>query len=302
MIYDPATDTVMGNLGWVDRGDLWLYSPSRGNEHRISVEGAEYLSVKPGLNGLFRLVHHRTGKVSASVRPFANPDLELATMLFVEGRPVLRGDLERWLEVDAAMIVQAPAGPRLIRVNVSRGEAVDLDLSWFNSDTYDLGYQGLVDCLSLPDLGLVVVSVQRSSELVLIDVEDNRRVDSVMLAGRGGNPLLTARSEREFAASDYDCLCLVSTKTRSAKVSRPLQAGTSGLTQQFIGDYYLADDRCAVARPFSGDVVLLDLNTFEVRNRAPVVGQPLALCMISPSDFVTRDWKTGAAAVGQFPH
>jgi hypothetical protein len=158
----------------------------------------------------------------------------------------------------------------------------------------------LVDCISLPGVGLVAVSVQRSSELVLVDINRNQRVGAIVLADRGGNPALTRRSGSQFAASDYDCLCLVDAETRKVKASEPLQEGSPLLTRRFIGDYDLDDTTCAVARPYNGDVLLLDLPTFAVRESVPVRGQPLAVCMTSPSTFVTRDWQTGAVGVGRF--
>ncbi len=300
MIYDQATDTVVGNLGWVDHGSLWLYSVASGIERRIAVEGAAHLGVRPGLNGFFRLAHHESAGVMVSIRQYENPGLDLATLHVVDNKAVLAGEDDLWRHVDPAVIVQTGAGPRLLRVDPSAGNVTDLDLSWFTGVDYDLGYQGLVDCISLPDLGLVAVAVQRSSELVMIDVKQNQRVGAIMLGDRAGNPTLRRRSGSEFAASDYDCLCLVDAKAGSVRVSRPLQAASPPFGRQFIGDYDLSEATCAVARPFSGDVLQLDLPTFEVRERVQVSGQPLALCMISASTFITRDWQTGAVALGYF--
>ena len=302
MIYDEATNTIAGNLGWVDRGSLWLFDLTGRTETQIAIDDAKYLSLRSGLNGLFRLVHHQSADRAVSIRRTAEPRIELASIRFLDGGWHFSGDASLWQLVDASVIIQTSAGPKLIWVDAYNERVAELDLSWFNNTNYDLGYQGLVDCLSLPAAELVVVAVQRSSELVTIDPKLNRRVGTIMLAGRGGNPTLNRRSGADFLASDYDSLCLVHARTGEVRCSAPLQASPGSNTQQFIGDYDPDGTNCIVARPFSGDVVLVDLKTLIVCARAPVAGQPLAVCMTPNAAFVTRDSKTGKVEVGQFRH
>jgi hypothetical protein len=300
MIYDAATDAIVGNLGWVDRGSLWVFALNDRSETEVAIEGASYLSLGRGPNGLFRVVHHHSPDLGVSIRHIAHPALELASIRFDGSEVRFAGDAALWSGVDPSAIIQTDAGPRLVWIDGPSEKVTYLDLSWFTSANYDLGYQGIVDCLSLPDAGLVAVSIQRSSELVLIDPARNQRVGQISLAGRGGNPTLSLRSGMELLASDYDSLCVVNAKTGAVRSSGPLEAPPAPNTQQFIGDYDARGAVCAVARPFSGDVLLLDLATFGVRTRAPVSGQPLVVCMTSGSRFVTRDWKTGRVEVGRF--
>lgn len=139
MIYDRSSDTVFGYLGWVDQGSLWLYSLLSGAERRIAVEGADHLGVEPGLNGLFRLVHHGSADVVVSIRRYEAPEVELATLCVSQGNLVLAGETELWRNVDPAVIVRTSSGPRLVRVDPLRGNVTDLDLSWFTNGPYDLG-------------------------------------------------------------------------------------------------------------------------------------------------------------------
>lgn len=301
MIYDESTETVVGNLGWVDRGSLWTFSAKSNAESRIEIEGAQYLSLKPGNGGLFRLVHHQSPDRVVTIRHSANPSVELAGIRFDSETARYSGDIALWNQVDPSVIIQTDTGPRLILIDAKRSTARPLDLSWFNNANYDLGYQGLVDCLTFPESGIVVVAVQRSSELVLIDIEANARVGSIMLASRGGNPTLVPLSASEFVATDYDTICVVDAKTRTSRHSAPLQSASGSNTQQFIGDFDIAGTACAVARPFSGDVALVDLRTFKIVGTAPASGQPLAICLLSGSRFLTRDWKTGKPSVGSLP-
>ena len=210
------------------------------------------------------------------------------------------GDSALWGEHLALLMVSASGRPDLLLVDGPAETVQRLDLSWFDDENYDRGYQGLVDCLALPAAGVVVVSVQRSSDLVLIDLEQNARVGSIRLAGRGGNPELRGWSGTEFFASDYDSLCLVDGQARRAKCSSVLQPAAPLNSNQFTGDYDLAETTCVVARPFSGDVLHLEIGSFVELGRAPVPGQPFSVCMTSNRSFLTRDWKTGKLEAGEF--
>lgn len=66
-------------------------------------------------------------------------------------------------------------------------------------------------------------------------------------------------------------------------------------TAQFIGDYSFAPDEqiCAVARPFSGDVVGIDVETLKITHSARLGRQPLEVVAIGRGEVVARDWKTG---------
>jgi hypothetical protein len=228
------------------------------------------------------------------------PDRELASIRFSEQQPTFSGDPGLWRHVDPAVITFTQSGPRLILIEAPAGRVVNLDLTWFTSANYDLLYQGLTDCITIESIDRVIVSVQRSSELVVIDSERNERVDSIMLANRGGNPKLCMLARDEFLASDYDTLCRVDANSSAVLKTARLQGAKAPNMQQFIGEYDVVQSTCVVARPFSGDVLLLDLNDLRVLGHASVGGEPLEVCMISDSRIVTRDWKTGRVAVGKF--
>jgi len=124
---------------------------------------------------------------------------------------------------------------------------------------------------------------------------------TVELAGRGGNPDLFLRhGSAELWASDYDTIVVVDpvawTVTRSARYQN-----AQAPTQLFIGDYAFDPDEriCVVARPFSGDIVMVDPATLRVRGKAGVGGQPLEVAVIDHDQVVARDWKTGDLLQGR---
>lgn len=297
MFFDPTTNSAFGHMGWVDHGSIWRWDAATGREDWIAVADASHLSVSRHGDGLLRVLAYGAAP-AASIRSTLNPDKPLATLRPTSAGWRFEGDSALWGRELALMMMSNTGQRTLLLVDGQAQVAEALDLSWHNNDAYDVGYQGLVDCLAMP--GVVVVSVQRSSDLVLIDPVANAKFGSISLAGRHGNPRLIRLSESSFVASDYDLICLVDLAERSAIASPVLQAPAGEMTQQFIGDYEVGRDGIAVARPFSGDVVRLDPTTLAVVDQGRVAGQPLEVCMTSDRDFVTRDWKTGTVSAGTF--
>jgi hypothetical protein len=52
MIFDEAAQRIVGNLGWVDKGSLWVYDLKLQKETLIPVSGASYLDLRMGTRGL----------------------------------------------------------------------------------------------------------------------------------------------------------------------------------------------------------------------------------------------------------
>jgi len=298
LIFDASAQLVVGNMGWVDKGALWTFNVRSQQETRIPVEGAKFLSLRPGANGFFRLVHQSSDQ-AVSIRHTREPHIELASVRLKQGRATFLGDIDLWRHVDLAAIITTDFGEKVILIDTARLQVTDLDLTWFTSEHYDLGYQGLVDSIALRSSDKIIISVQRSSTLVVIDQSRNERVGSIALANRGGNPQLQLRGDTELFASDYDTLCRINAQSLVVLNSVRLQHAAAN-TQLFIGGYQVTPGKLVVARPFSGDVLLLDPDDFRAVGQAQVGGQPLAVCMLSDQRVITRDWKTGRVAIGQF--
>ena len=167
-----------------------------------------------------------------------------------------------WLHGDTRRLARRPASLR----RVHQGGAVERLLSWSECWRWRAasrsssrvvrrdvrqGYQGLVQVLALSD-DTALVSVQRSSQLILHDLNTGKRkaLDRVSPAA-AGNPRLTLRnSGREIWASDYDTIVVVDTTTWRTVRSMRLQDAATTNGRQFIGDYAFAADepQCVVAR------------------------------------------------------
>lgn len=295
MFFDHHTQAAFGHLGWIDGGGLWTWDAATGQERRIPVPAARYVRIDHHAEGIVRLTWIDGQTTVVSLRACATPDREQARLTFGDRGYRFTGEASIWGEAFSLLF-----GDRLRLVDGRAQTVTVLDMSWFNDEVYDRGYQAPVDSLWLPDLGRVIVSVQRSSRLVEVDVAANAPIGFIDLADRGGNPRLARLSGNRFVASDYDVICLVDGQSGAVCSSPVLQPPLPPNTHQFIGDYAVHGDRCAVARPFSGDVLLLDIEGFATRDSIQVGGQPLEVCFTSESAFVTRDWKTGIVRTGTF--
>ncbi len=296
MIFDHDRGWLIDNIGWVDRGSLWVYKIAKREVSNIPVGDADFLTLKQGTAGHFTV----TCGTTVSLRHVSQPEKDLALVRIRNDDAEFGGDTSLWTYVETSIRVEDKTGQtRFVRIDAAKEAIQEIDISWYNADNYDLSWQGLVDCMTLPNRQQVVISVQRSSTLIVIDLERNLQVASVPLAEGGGNPKLSLRNEDDFLANDYDTMCRVRIDDMKLAAKSRLQAAGGNGGRQFIGDYKLnADGTLLVARPFSGDVLLLDPRDFARLDSARVSGQPLVPHLISDHEVLARDWKTGHPHVG----
>lgn len=298
MISNSDATIVVDNLGWVDRGALWIYDVREERERRLEIADADHLGIEAAGNDLF-LLKHNIPALTVSLRAFDAPEVELASIRYEGSRWRFTGDKTLWRSADRAIVIQDPAGPQLFWMDPADDTVSQLDLSWFNAKSYDLGYQGIVDCLPIPATDQIWVSIQRSSTLIVMDRNTNQRVGQIELAGRSGNPRLRLLTGRRVLASDYDTLCVIDIDSQTTRETRLLQKPIGG-RRHFVGDYDVRDSTCAVARTFSGDALLLDTESWAELARTRVEGQPLSMCLLKDGRFIARDWQTGHLSTGQF--
>ena len=61
MITNDSRTVAVSNLGWVDRGALWVYDGVGAKPKRIKLSDAEYLRIFEGLGDRFVVSHHFAG-------------------------------------------------------------------------------------------------------------------------------------------------------------------------------------------------------------------------------------------------
>jgi len=295
MIANRDRTTVLSSLGWVDGDAIWVFDAESGKTRTIPQNtGARYTSLHSSDTERFVAVHHFDGaRFMASVCLFSAPEVTVATASYENGRTSLIGNAATWDGLPQLFVAYLePSWNDHVLVKIESGHVHIQRLEWYDS-SYDKGYQGVIDVIALPDSQSVLISVQRSSELVLHDLETGKARQKVTLGSRLGNPKLTLRqSGKEVWASDYDTLAIVDTGSWRVLRKKRLQSAAAG-TGQFIGEYsFSSDGSCCVARPYSGDVVAVD-ERLKIRKSATLGRQPHEAIELPNGDVIARDWKTG---------
>ena len=302
MISSPDGNIVLSSLGWVDGDAIWCFDVASGQARTIPQNtGARYSSLHSAGNERFVIVHHFDGaKFMARVSLFSAPELTVSSGAHENGRNSLGGNADAWTGMPS-LFVEYLAVPWKdhVLVKIDSGHVHIQRLEWYDS-SFDKDYQGIVDVSALPDPRYAAISVQRSSALIIHDLQTGKAHQRVNLAGQRGNPKLTLRNGgRELWASDYDTLVIVDTHTFRVLHKKRLQSATPG-TGLFIGEYsFSASGLCCVGRPYSGDVVALD-ERLKIKKIAKLGRQPLDAIELSNGEVIARDWKTGDLLRGEF--
>lgn len=295
MIVNPDRTTVLSSIGWIDGDAIWVFDVASGNARTIPQNtGARYASLHASDSERFVVVHHFAGeRFLASVSLFSAPEITVSTASYEDGRAALVANEGAWNGLPQLFVAHlAQRWNDYVLVKIESGHVHIQRLEWYDT-SYDKGYQGVIDVIALPDPRYALVSVQRSSELVIHDLETGQATQKISLGSQLGNPKLALRqSGKEVWASDYDTLVIVDTDSWRVSRKKRLQSAVAG-TGQFIGDYsFSADGSCCVARPYSGDVVAVD-ERLRIRKSAKLGRQPHEAIELPNGDVVARDWKTG---------
>ena len=299
MIADSAQTLAVSSLGWVDRGALWVYRNDREAVTRTPLSDAEYLSLHPGRNDWFSIIHHYdTKRLEITAHRFSQLE-ERAAQVVVEGNEGrFLGESDVWRDLPRQYVAYLRGASwsdyALISLHLEEHRIELQRFAWFD-DTYDQAYQGVIGVTEIPGSALVIVSVQRDSRPVVYDPASRLKRGEITLANRGGNPTLYfRRTAKELWADDYDTVLKLDADTFAVLASRRVQGAATG-TGQFIGRFSFdpSETLCLVARPFSGDVVGLDTRTLKKRYRCRTGAQPLEASLFPRNRVVARDWKSG---------
>jgi len=300
MISNPDRTTLISSLGWVDHDALWRLDVASGRLDRIALgSGARHLSLRAFGESRFCVSHRFDGKrFELTVHSFSDPAAVLARATVQDGGQRFEGDIAAWDGVPNLHVAHLAFAPWnddvLLRIVPSSGRIEIHRLAWYDK-SYDKLYQGIVDVLELPGNSLALVSVQRSSRLIVHDLTSGASKGFIDLAGRAGNPSLQLGCAGEAIWTiDYDTLVVIRTRDHRVLRKKRLQSAWSG-TQQFVGELTIAAEErlCMVARPFSGDVIGVDMASFGIKATARLGRQPLEAILLPGSEVVARDWKTG---------
>jgi hypothetical protein len=307
VLTSPKEDVIISSMGWADKNCLQLLETGSGITSLVQLSEAKYLTLHEGRDGYFAILHHHDGDVvEITAHSFSNPPTVLSriTITAVNGKIHFDGDSTSWTHLPKAYIayLKRPglSEYHLLLVDPVRPALEMIDLAWYD-DTYDKGYQGVTGVVEVPNRDLLIITVQRDSHPVLVDLTTGKMVGKLSLADRSGNPTLRFRRFlNQLWADDYDTLIRLDPADWKMMDSRLLQGAGSGCDRQFIGmfGFNAEETLCAVARPYSGDVVALSTKSFKITHTCKLGHQPLLVSLLANGTVWSRDWKTGAVLKG----
>jgi len=229
-------------MGWVDRDALWCFDvPGRKVRCLPLNTGSDFLTIHPGGLERFSLTHDFKGsRFELTVHDFSDPSWVAARATFTNADNKVTGDLLQWEGVPLWYVHYLSLWPWndfvLLKISPASGRVEPQRLGWYDH-TYDKGYQGVTGVLELPGENFALISVGRSSEVVLHDLESGTRKGTINLGGRGGNPTLRlGKTGQEIWATDYDTIAVIDRQDLRVLRTSRLQNSIDG-TRKFIGDY-----------------------------------------------------------------
>jgi hypothetical protein len=305
MILSESEDFIFSSLGWVDGGTVWVLDTIAGKATSVHIGKARFVTLHKGQNNHFSVAHnYNDDKFEVSVHRADRMMTEVGRFAVSSGGIQFTNDIGPWSNVPKYYIsyfdYEGIKDYWLCCLTPQSGDATLIRFDWYD-DKYDKGYQGVVGVVEVPDSELVLVSIQRDSSPVLFQPNEQRVVQLVRLDDRRGNPKLQFnRDGTDLWADDYDTVLKLDRKTWSVKNKAQVQEDNNG-TKSFIGTYWLNCDEtfCVVPRPFSGDIVALDVETFRIKYRCQTGRQPLEAVMLKDNRVFGRDWKSGEPLTGK---
>jgi len=303
MIVDPSGQVLVSNLGWVDRGSLWVLDAEKMRPRSISLGEASHLRLHGGSCDRFVVEQHfkDARKMIITAQEFERPDVPLATVEVQGWAAKVDGDLAAFDGLPPSFVGylgrDAAATPGYFLTSVTRKGVEVRRVDWFDQ-RFDHMYQSVMAVLERPGPEYLF-SVQRSSNLVLCDARLGE-VRQVPLADRHGNPRVVVHpSTGDLWFCDYDTLVRLDPVTLEVTFSTLLQPEVSG-SRMFVGDPWPvpSENGVLVARPGQGDVVRVDPEATGIKGRWITGRQPLAPAMLD-GRVLARDWKTGDLLLGQ---
>ena len=305
MITNITEEFVISSLGWVDGSSLWLLKTDTEKSYSVPLSDAKYLSLHQGKEDYFSVLHHfDNDRLQISAHSSSAPEKIISSIFINNSKQTFEGECNVWKHLPKSYVTfsihQGVADYWLYLIDFVNQQISFQQFEWFD-ESYDHGYQGIVGVTEVPNSELLLVSVQRDSQLVLYDPLKRQIIQKILLAGRHGNPNLRFRSKmNELWADDYDTLLKLDATDWTIKGEKKLQDAAKDVAQ-FIGEFNFNRDEslCAVARPFKGDVIAIDTQTFKIRYRCVTGGSPLQVAILKDNRIFARDWQTGELLKGR---
>jgi hypothetical protein len=303
MISDTKLRVAISNLGWVDKGNLWIYDNRNMSCNSFPLSDSKYLSLFEGNNDYFSICHNfEDTRFDISIHHFDDPVISLCKLTFDNYKTKIEGnkDIIRFVPQYylARLKIHDNFNSHLILIQEDKLIVDDSKIEWYNNGHFDFNYQGLSGVYEFNDE--LLFCVQRNGSIYRLNKLTNELISKVDLAQHGGNPKIIFYNDKtRLITDDYNTILLVNTMNWRIEKKVCLQESENGISQ-FIGSFNLSkkNDLITLARPFSSDVIMLD-NNLKIRYTCKIGRQPLEAIVLESKKVIARDWKTGDLLTGK---
>lgn len=305
MITDRAGTIALQALSERSGNTLWRFDNQTSRVDHLHLDGNPHLQLHAGDGEFFAAVEtqYELG-FRVTARPFSDPRLVVSAIVVTGPEPAVTGEHEVWSTLPSTYFGSVPdeSGKHALHLLSLAGSHPSLqrvDLGWFENGPYDHGWQAPISVVKVGNE--LLFGVQRSSELVLFDPQQQQIIRRIPLADRGGNPqpVLSMTTPKVWVV-DYDTLVSLDRESWSVDRTELLQPPTSR-SRMFVGRLWTPHDQSflLVPRPGSGDVLVIDPDDFTVTEVVTLGGEPLEAVVLSDGVVIAREWKTGNLMRGQ---
>jgi hypothetical protein len=313
MIVSQSETHLISSFPNVDKNSLWAFDIETGEIQNIPLGPANFITLHPGTNDLFAAVHHYSGeRAEISIRNVTRPAESLAK-LEIHGQVWrFEGDDEAWPHLPRLYtIYYTPAitsDPIYYLVQIlPGGRAIELTpLEWYERAQIEL-YGGIVSVTELPDQEHIVYEIARAPKpLWFYSKVKNRITKHLKLTGKTGVERCIRIHEPSLKlwTSDFDRMFQLELgRWFGYHVTDQLEVQPQVSNEpQYVGQFTFTQDwkTCVIARPFRGDVLLVDTEDFKITGRAMTGHQPRAAVMLKNGQIFARDWHTGQLLQSEF--
>ena len=299
MINDSNNKYVISNLGWVDKGSLWIYSSVKNNIECFELSNSQYLSIHKGENEYFSIGHNfNDTRFEITVHHFSEPTKVLCKLSFdnftntVDGNINLLGYVPKYYI--ANLNLNNEFRFHLFSIENNLLSLTDEKINWYYDGDFDFGYQGLIGVTEYKDE--LIFCIQRDGSLYRYSLIYNKIIEKIPLANKFGNPRITfCENYTELWVDDYDTLLKINPQKWEIENGKLLQPADKGCGQ-FIGSYSINKGLIVIPRPFSSDILIFDKN-LNMKASIKIGNQPLEAVLLD-NLIVAREWQTGKLITG----
>ncbi|MGI8907738.1 MAG: hypothetical protein ACR2IE_14750 [Candidatus Sumerlaeaceae bacterium] len=299
------TRIIANDPQW-DGADLWVCDVRQGDAYPVGISTADRITVVPGRDNLFAVVHHYYGEqVVISAHSMDEPTYVLSHINIRGTSYRFTGNEEVWRKLPRAFVAYytadrlSDADHHLILVN-----SVDRTVMIRKFPSFYEGGMELKDRVS------GMIEVPRQSAVLIEEGRDERPLLLFNTRKHKVNQRLNLKMKpdtnrcyrfrehaQELWVSDPDRLVkltpnLLGDWSIKANVRLQLMDTTGG---RFTGEFtFNADESlCIAARPYIGDALLIDTHKFEIMNKVYLEARVKSILLLNDGRVVARDWFTG---------